>query len=787
MRILIILLLCLNVKTLVSQPNDAKAVVQLLDRADSLFKEGSYVLAENYFQNAANLAQEAQLYGLQANALNGIAQMQWRMYRLDEARETSIQALAIYADYTKSDSMSIMNKAMSHNSLGIIHGMRSEFSEAIKEFNLVIKIGKEDLTKTKRLLGIAHHNIGRLYTKFGNADSAIYHYENSVKYKETNTPGDLMNLAETYYAIGFLYTEEGFYEKAIYYSKKALTMRNEVLGNQHPSVANDYNQIAINYFALGQYGLASSYTIEAIKIVENKPSMELHLLNFYGMYVDILIVQKDYEEALDYLKRTLKMRKKSNASEPIDLSFVYDNFALVYLAMARFDLAEQSVLKGLEIKKNSPIQRSIYFSDSYTLLAKIHFEKGDHKKAAFFVEKSIQELTGSSNDKSSYLSSAYNLKAKFLIELGEPRNAIKVLDLAIKSNCPSCTTELPENYQTDFMDHLTLLTSLSLKSKAQSMLFEEDSKVLYLEQALTTYANTDELIDKMRKTNLRYEDKVAYAIESKEVYGNAIKACLKLTQASNDIKYREMAFYYAEKAKSSALSDNIKALSAKDYSNLPDSVLNLENKLKIDLARIQSKINERIPEKNHKGQTNTDLLKSQQFKVELRLDSLYDYLDQHHTDYYDLKYNTDVVSAADVKGILDEQEALLSYMAFDSVLYIFCITKNEDLKVFALENYPKILKTGKSFMSQFYEFNSGDRKIDDFQREGFMLYQNLLDKPLSYIGNKIKKLTIIPTPELSLIPFELLSSETAEGSAFNEVSFVINDYTINYGYSSTIH
>ena len=385
---------------------------KILFTADSLYRLGDYNSAANKFREAIFRFTEENSPGYIAKALNGLAEMQWRMYQLEKAKITVDHALSIYEGRNADDSLSIINQALSHNSLGVISGMSGQFSNALKEFVEAIKIGNKDSTITKNILGIAHHNVGRLYSKFGEPDSALYHYEKSIAHKDTLTTKDKINLADTYFTIGTIYTNKGYHDQALNYSNRALKIQKKFLGSENPRLAFTFSQIGIIYFNLGQDNLATEYLKEAIKVVKVKKEMETHLLNFYGYLIDILIEEQKYNEALSLLRETLNLRTSSKVAEEIDIALTYDNFAKIFLEIGQLDSASKYVSKSLIIKEVSEVKKGIFFADSYVLQARLNHKLGESVLADFYLDKGIKSLN-QSYKKGPYLSSIYNLKGDY--------------------------------------------------------------------------------------------------------------------------------------------------------------------------------------------------------------------------------------------------------------------------------------------------------------------------------------------------------------------------------------
>jgi hypothetical protein len=94
----------------------------------------------------------------------------------------------------------------------------------------------------------------------------------------------------------------------------------------------------------------------------------------------------------------------------------------------------------------------------------------------------------------------------------------------------------------------------------------------------------------MRRERVLYQDKVALGEQAWETYEGAIRTCLKLYENTQDPYYKTLAFHYAEKSKSGALTQNLSDYRAKSFGIIPDALLELETSLKIDRSYYQGQI-----------------------------------------------------------------------------------------------------------------------------------------------------------------------------------------------------
>jgi hypothetical protein len=152
----------------------------------------------------------------------------------------------------------------------------------------------------------------------------------------------------------------------------------------------------------------------------------------------------------------------------------------------------------------------------------------------------------------------------------------------------------------------------------------------------------------MRRERVLYQDKVALGEQAWETYEGAIRTCLKLYENTQDPYYKTLAFHYAEKSKSGALTQNLSDYRAKSFGIIPDALLELETSLKIDRSYYQGQ----IQQERAKATIDSARLaryEDRLFKLNFSYDSLVEALEKQYPRYYQLKYQSDILSVDEVQ------------------------------------------------------------------------------------------------------------------------------------------
>ena len=115
----------------------------------------------------------------------------------------------------------------------------------------------------------------------------------------------------------------------------------------------------------------------------------------------------------------------------------------------------------------------------------------------------------------------------------------------------------------------------------------------------------------------------------------AVNLALKLYNQTGDSKYLESGFAFAERNKAGILAESIAEADARKFAGIPDSLLESEKNLRIDLAFFETKLQE-AEELNDSAAIakNNDLL----FDAQKKYDDLLINFEKNYPAYHQLKY-----------------------------------------------------------------------------------------------------------------------------------------------------
>ena len=293
--------------------------------------------------------------------------------------------------------------------------------------------------------------------------------------------------------------------------------------------------------------------------------------------------------------------------------------------------------------------------------------------------------------------------------------------------------------------------------------FGKDSKNEWCD-LLNSGKNT---IKSIRIQNSSASHKEFWANENLPFYQDAIQAFLMAEKT-------EDAFSFSEENKSNLLLESINDFNAKGYAQVPEEVLNRERSLRGNLNFYQEELQK---SKREEEVDSTRVLSLSELvgRTQLELDDLIDSLETDYPQYYQLKYNEDSLSVADVQNLLDEETAFIEYFVGTDTCFVFTIAQEQGVIVHGIN---KIADINKELLDYYQSLKDPNADINRLKRQSSFLYDNLLRAALTEIPSGIKKLVIVPDDVLTNLPFGMMMEANNQ--------YLGNRYDIQYQYSGRL-
>ncbi|MDH7446145.1 CHAT domain-containing protein [Aquimarina sp. 2201CG14-23] len=773
-KTLVLFLFCINLSfSQTNTANDTIIATQYFKKADSLLTDKKYDESIEFFKKALPIYEQVKAWDRVAGCYNGIAENHWLNANDDDAMSNSKKALEISNKYLTKDNK---EEANAYERIGNYHYYNTVlYDTTIENFKKALEI------KTK-IFGKNNENIARLYSRIGITDLERGNLKEALKFLliadtmyENLGGGNSFAKVDTYTNLSRIYADKGDYEKGLMYQNKGLTMMIDIQGLNHIEVGYHYNDLVLMYLRLGKYDKASTYYKKSLSILENSPKVKtIRLAIFYSNLGGVFKEKGDYSIALKYYRKALSLANGSNDKDVNSLLF--NNIGLLYNRMEEYDKALDYCQKSLSIRrqifnKDNPHIAATLENLGYVYQKKEDFEKAlnSHKSALVIFENYI-------GSNSHYVANSFNNVANVYAETERLDKAILNYDAALIAN--SIPLEVSDNKQkfnpSNYLDLEVLLLTLAGKGNVERSKYKENNKVDFLIKSATTYQKADVAISYGRQTLNNHNDKITFAKKAKDIYKGAIETHISFfDQNQNSF---EKAFYYTEKSKSNTLKDLLNSANAKNFSGLSANLIRLEKELRIDKAFYQSKVNETLSNKEIDS-TKLSNYENKLFDISRRQDSLTEVLEKNYPKYYELKYQNEVISVAEIQQKLQEKTTLLEFFTTDSITYAFTISKNKiEVKELATPELTVQIEKLRATIT--------NKNTKSYKREAYQLYELLI----APIKNQLvgSELIIVPDGPLWHLNFDLLLSQEDDSNNPKELPYLLKEYTISYANSATL-
>jgi CHAT domain-containing protein/Tfp pilus assembly protein PilF len=633
-----------------------------------------------------------------------------------------------------------------YEDLGALYNSLSQLETSLMYHEKALEIRINQFGENHRITALSFGNIGRYYKDKGKLKTAIDYFNKVLKIFSSPQNEDFNSVAQTYQNIGNCYFDLGDAEKARQHYEKALFMFQKIYAYDHPKIASILNNIANSYSLAGDHSTALVHHEEALKIRLNVLG-EDHFESSVSYYnIAICYHQlKMHKKAIDYLIKGLEVQINILGVNHPEIADFYVEIAANYISLSEFSKADEYLDIALNIWKNS---EEIYSPSISTILsskAQIFEKTNNHQRAEAHFKSSCESLN--------YLKPDDLDKVYFVPVL------IKVINSFAQYS----------------------IRRYFYSGRDQSRLFE----------ARQSYKEAFNAIDYLFST-LNSGTKVYLSEEYNPVFSDAIQTNHLLFNETQNPAYLSEAFTLSERSKAYLLYEAMHEANALHVAGIPDSLLEQEYNLRVDMAYYDKRRQETLA--SGAGETDTTVLaiSSKLFDVRNQHDALKHHLETAYPEYYRAKYDLSVISVEETQqNLLRPGEALLEYFVGDSAVYAFVVRPD----TFAVYEIPKDFDLDAlvaQLREGLYGYHSTSNRSDTLYvhtAQGYahaarQLYERLIAPVQPLLP---KRIFIVPDGVLGYVPFEaLLMEKPAIPTRFHSHRYFGKEHVISYAYSATL-
>jgi CHAT domain-containing protein len=713
--------------------------------------------------------------------------------------------------------------ASAYLSCGLIYLKQEKYELAEKYF-----INALEIRQVNQYAGVDDClvNIGILYSMIDQFEKSEAFHLQALRYKQRNFPAGDERFYGAYFNLVVSYYYLGDYEKALLYADSSYQNMQKNREPNHLDFADHYNNISAVYKAKGDYRAASEVYHKAIEIYKKNPAdNELRLANTYANFGLWLYETGDFNKALLYFQKSLSIRTEKLKPRHTLIARAQNYIGNCYLAKNDLDAADKWMQMALDVRLENQDTYPLELADSYQDIGKLQQKIGFWKAAlkeyekALAINLSIYKKGVHPNLIQNYLQigkihldqKKYNIAAeKFRKALTisqkvynrkhpEIAEIYRNLAACYPNNLRQSQRYLDEAFEAvgyherGGLDGIISLTELLKILQTQARLLQNDERnknyLIHLLEAEEIYNEAFQLMDSIKVSFTEPGSKQSLLDNYFSIYEDAIKVNHDLFEATGQQTYLHRAFDIAEKSNNTLLVEALNTVDATAFAGIPDSLLQLENRLKIDLA-VQEKL--RFEEQQKGDNADKD-------RVNFFTNQIFELKHQHHallqmfTDsfprFYELKYAGQSVSVKDIQTeLLTGNQVMVEYFVGDKYLYIFVITQDDFqvipmVKDFPLEAWVEEMRTGIYY---YYPARPDAAFLKlKYANIANELHELLIAPIEKYV--KDKNLLIVPGGVLGYLPFEaLLTAPVKESNMdFFDYPYLLKNHSISYNYSAT--
>ena len=667
-----------------------------------------------------------------------------------------------------------LDVASSCNIIGLSYEEIGKYDKAIIYHIKALRIRNNILSTNDILIANSTYNLGNCYSQLGEIYTAIDFIKKSLDIRETLLGPNSLDLGISYYSLGNSFSSIGNYKKALDYHQKALDIFIFNLGLYHKYVGYVYNALGNDFTEIGDFIKAKEYHEKAL-FLRIKLFGKWHI-DSAGSFHNLGRLNHQMGNKMmhfNYAKESLLIRQRILEPNNIEMAESYNSLGVYYEGIQDFDSALNYYQKSLEIY-NKTVETS-------------HALVGQIKNNIGVIYKNIKNYSKAEKYYSDALN--YNMNtpiddiARYNANLGEIFCLQKNYDSAIKIYNKAKYLLKKSNGE----DHPDLIVILRMMSSIYLQNENYDSSLNYLHQAISG-------IKAQMASNISSETKNLYQSQNIPVIESAIDVSLIKSKQDQHDSLKLITYEYTELAKASLLQSQIKQTDALTFADIPDSLLQKEYDLRIDI-NWREKQKQGLLEKG-KEETDPEVLRISSiiFDLKREQETLFETLEKDYPEYYRLKYDTKTISLEDTQQkLLQKGQTLLEYFVGDSSIFIFVVRPDtfDVVKVkkdFSLDSLVRQMQTGL----YGYHGQTPDKRTDvsykksilDYTKAAHELYNRIV-APVAHLLTS--NLVIIPDGVLGYVPFEaLLKSNPEKLNQFATYPYLINDHTISYNYSATL-
>ena len=663
-----------------------------------------------------------------------------------------------------------------YQNLAVVYSFRGNYDQSIgtclKAVTMLDSLGLANSGIASDIFG----TLGVNYAYLSIFDDAIQYMERSLLISQQQPEPEEKKIATAYNNLGVINKWLGNLERAEHFYELSMEMRVRTLGEHHPELADIYGNIGTLSMDRGMLERALHYQTLALEIREKNPEGEVYKLA--GIYNNIALIhfyREELEEALKFSRKSIELYIEENIGDHPTRAEKYGTLANIYREQHKYEAAIQNFEYS-----NSLIERQLSKQDRIRVLnliaiGELYRQLNKPEEAKDHFEKALEVGKAIFGNKHPKISHALRNLAQLEIDQSRLEQGEIYLRLANESNTLRENQPNAERSIISAEEYMEIINGKIAVLIAKFRRTPEDEKIPAL--LVNTMKEGDQVIDQLSRRFFRPQDRFVFQKQVASYYQTAVNHCYTLYAESENIEMVDLALFFMEKSRFNVFMFQSMDENYFRFDQIPDSLVEKEKSLKINIGYYESKIVEQM------ATQSMDSVKYQRYQAKLiglaeQYQTLVKQFEKQHHAYFQLRYQASIPDISTIQKFLkDQNAAITSYFLNEDFLFSIYIAEGE-VRFLKTEITPDFRSATDQFIQHLHTPDFTEYGLDDMRKKGEKLYQVLLGELLTQTSKQ--KLIVIPSGRLTAIPFEVLSRKDPDRS----YRYVIEDYTISYASSA---
>ncbi len=593
---------------------------------------------------------------------------------------------------------------------------------------------------------------------------------------------------ERYYLLsnlGYYENVKANYPKSIQYYEEAVKGFKR-LKVPFPNYYNNVLSLMDAYRQKGNTALALELVESYLPLTEDSSKehnyMKPELTNYRGIF---LRENLQYEEALNMHALALKLNKEANNKfykDEIEFN-ILQSTAIVNKHLKNYDEAVDFFQRGNALRLNTK-QKLRYYN--HTDIADVYREKGDFANAIHFYRKGIDLLNKKNISSNKQKTVNYGRLAYSYFKTGQIDSARVYFEATEKFMGIPLEQKLDkiEQYQEVGNFNANNIEILNWIAEFKYHLANVDNNMPLKQEAMSRYQQAFNGARYLQSELMSKSSKYLLHEKLEEHFSNYLSLLISEYEKNPRQEILSKIFQSIEDNKAIILKEDIHDKTVLAQSSLPDSILKQEAEFISALNSLKKKVH------RHALQEGQDSSIIQSWKNEItelkreyngfQLD-----LENAFPNYYEKKYKLKTTDINALQELLSDNEVYLNYFSTEEDVYCAWISNSKAsiYKVGEKENVFHQVSKLLDLIRKGNQPNANSKSHTEYKQTAHGLYIQLFNNELSSKHRYI----ISPTSLLHYLPFEtLLSQVDNDKSNYKELSYLVNDKTIEYSFSSDL-